>query len=99
MHAHERRVIHRDVKPENILLSRKGVVKITDLGLAKLIDEDMELTRSRVGMGTPDYVAPEQARDCKRVSQACDIYGLGGVLYHFLTGTVPFAGERHPGTD
>jgi serine/threonine protein kinase len=93
-HAHERHVIHRDLKPENILITDLGRVKITDLGLAKPMDQDTSLTDTGVGMGTPKYVAPEQANDAKRADQRADIYALGGILYHYLTGQPPFQGRN-----
>ncbi len=86
------RVIHRDVKPSNILVSRRGDVKLSDWGLAKPTDEDHALTGAFVRLGTLRYVAPEQARDPRRADQRSDVYALGGVLYEFLTGEVPFAG-------
>jgi serine/threonine-protein kinase len=93
-HAHDLGLIHRDIKPENILLTRKGVVKVADLGLAKTTAaEDMSLTRTGVGAGTPYYMAPEQARDAKHVDHRCDIYALGCMLYCFVTGKLPFQGE------
>ena len=92
-HAHEQNMIHRDVKPDNILLTRKGVVKVADFGLAKAIDEDQSLTQSGVGMGTPLYMAPEQARNAKHVDARSDVYALGATLYYFLTGDLPFRGE------
>ncbi len=92
-YAHEHNIVHRDIKPENIMITRVGQVKIADLGLAKPLHEDQDLTESGAGLGTPKYMAPEQARNAKRADQRCDIYALGGVLYHYLTGTVPFQGE------
>ena len=92
-HAHELNMIHRDVKPDNILVTRRGVVKVADFGLAKAIDEDQSLTQSGVGMGTPLYMAPEQARNAKHVDARSDVYALGATLYHFLTGGLPFRGE------
>lgn len=93
-HAHGLNMVHRDIKPDNILVTRKGEVKVSDLGLAKsLDDEEMSLTQSGTGLGTPYYMAPEQARNAKHVDQRCDIYALGGTLYHFLTGGYPFKAE------
>jgi serine/threonine protein kinase len=92
-HAHEQRLAHRDVKPQNILVSQLGQVKLTDLGLAKPLDEDLSLTDSGLGVGTPHYMAPEQALDSKRADHRCDIYALGVVLYGLLTGQLPFQGE------
>lgn len=92
-HAHEQSMIHRDIKPENILLTRKGVVKVADLGLAKAQDENLDLTRTGVGAGTPVYMAPEQGRDVKHVDQRSDIYSLGCMLYCLMTGQAPFKGE------
>ena len=85
-------MVHRDVKPDNILLTADGTIKVADLGLAKQLDEDMDLTKTGAGAGTPMYMAPEQARDVKHVDRRCDIYSLGCMLYVFLTGHTPFGG-------
>jgi serine/threonine protein kinase len=90
-YAHEQHLVHRDVKPDNLLLTKAGDLKLTDLGLAKATDDsDTQLTRTGTGIGTPLYAPPEQARDAKHVDARSDIYALGGVLYHFLTGQPPF---------
>lgn len=91
-HAHEQGLIHRDIKPDNILLTKKGVIKVADLGLAKGSDDNLGLTKTGTGAGTPLYMAPEQARDAKHVDGRCDIYALGVMLYSFLTGQAPFQG-------
>src|SRR5262245_46733927 len=91
-HAHEQGLIHRDIKPDNILLTKKGVIKVADLGLAKGSDDNLGLTKSGTGAGTPLYMAPEQARDAKHVDARCDVYALGVMLYVFLTGQPPFQG-------
>ena len=93
-HAHELNMIHRDIKPDNILLTSKGVVKVADFGLAKVLDEDLSMTQSGTGLGTPLYMAPEQARSAKTVDQRSDIYALGATLYHMLVGKVPFTAEN-----
>lgn len=92
-HAHALKMIHRDVKPDNILVTSKGVVKVADFGLAKAIDEDVSMTQSGTGLGTPLYMAPEQARSAKHVDQRTDVYALGCTLYYFLTGALPFKGN------
>lgn len=92
-YAHEHNVVHRDVKPSNVMVNRLGRIKITDLGLAKPVDEDLSLTASGAGVGTPQYMAPEQAHDGKKADHRSDIYALGGVLYQMLTGALPFQGE------
>ena len=93
-HAHEMNLIHRDIKPDNILVTKKGVVKVADFGLAKALDdEDMSMTQSGTGLGTPLYMPPEQARDAKHVDQRTDIYALGCTLYYFLAGRLPFEGD------
>lgn len=92
-HAHGMNMIHRDVKPDNILVTKKGGIKVSDFGLAKALDDDMSMTQSGTGLGTPHYMAPEQARNAKHVDHRTDIYALGGTLYHFLTGQTPFKGE------
>ena len=88
--AHGRRVIHRDVKPDNILLAPDGRAKLTDLGLAKDIDTNNRLTRASAGLGTPNFMAPEQFSDAKHADARCDIYSLGATLYMALTGVLPF---------
>ena len=91
--AHDQNMVHRDIKPDNILITRKGVTKVADFGLAKARDEDNSMTQSGAGLGTPLYMAPEQARSAKHVDQRSDIYALGATLYHMLTGKLPFLGE------
>jgi serine/threonine-protein kinase len=94
-HAHELNLIHRDIKPENILITGKGIVKVADLGLAKAITDDLSLTRTGMGTGTPAYMSPEQTRDSKHVDCRSDIYALGCTLYCCLTGKPPFKGETY----
>jgi serine/threonine protein kinase len=93
VHAHEAGLVHRDIKPDNVLVTSTGQVKVADFGLAKTADEDVSMTQSGTGMGTPLYMAPEQARNAKAVDLRADIYALGCSLYHFLTGELPFQGE------
>jgi serine/threonine protein kinase len=92
--AHDARIIHRDLKPSNILFDSDGIPKITDFGLAKRLESDRRQTESGQIMGTPCYMAPEQAMGHTRdVGPAADIYSLGAILYEMLTGRPPFKGE------
>ena len=91
--AHQAGIIHRDLKPSNVLLTADGVPKISDFGLAKLMDSDSKQTRTGQIMGTPSYMAPEQTDErAKQVGPAADVYGIGTILYQTLTGRPPFLG-------
>lgn len=91
--AHERGILHRDIKPGNILVDAHGEPHLTDFGLARLIETESTVTRTRDVLGTPSYIAPEQAvGNSVQVTSATDVYGLGAVFYQLLTGHPPFAG-------
>ena len=93
-HAHAQSLIHRDVKPKNIMISNNGTIKLADMGLARATT-DIEAAQSEAGKayGTPYYIAPEQIRGKIDIDCRADIYGLGATLYHMLTGRVPFMAE------
>lgn len=92
-YAHDHGILHRDIKPGNILLDANGEPHLTDFGLARLLDTQSTVTRTIDVLGTPSYMAPEQAAgETAKLSKATDVYGLGAVLYQLLTGQPPFAG-------
>src|SRR3954467_9880441 len=95
-HAQQKGLIHRDVNPYNILVTRDGIAKLTDLGLAIDQNEQGQVTREGATVGTFDYVSPEQARHSHSVDTRGDIYSLGCTLYHMLTGQVPFPSASLP---
>src|SRR5437667_10390836 len=92
-YAHEHGILHRDIKPGNILLDAKGEPHLTDFGLARLVESESSVTHTLEVLGTPSYMAPEQAvGNNAAVTKVTDVYGLGAVLYQLLTGHPPFAG-------
>jgi serine/threonine-protein kinase len=98
-YAHDRGVVHRDIKPGNLLISRKGDVKLVDFGIASMDDETQDvLTREGMTLGTPSYMAPEQFGNSRNVDKRADIYSLGVMLYEMTTGQRPFPGSINPET-
>jgi len=92
-YAHQHNILHRDIKPGNILLDKNGEPHLTDFGLARLVETESTVTRTREVLGTPSYMAPEQAAgETTKLGKATDVYGLGAVLYQLLTSHPPFAG-------
>jgi serine/threonine protein kinase/nitrous oxidase accessory protein NosD len=95
-HAHDKGLVHRDLKPSNLLLTLERQIKILDLGLARFLQDQLGeagLTLEGFGLGTPDYMAPEQFSDARRADARADIYSLGCTLYQLLSGQVPFPGS------
>ncbi|MEZ6184203.1 MAG: serine/threonine-protein kinase [Planctomycetota bacterium] len=93
-HAWEQGVVHRDIKPDNIMITPQQEVKLTDLGLATFTGQESTLTMTGVVVGSPAYISPEQATGGKQLDTRSDIYSLGASLYHMLTGEVPYPGEQ-----
>src|SRR5919199_4317353 len=91
--AHQQGLVHRDVKPQNVLMNGDGQAKVTDFGIARSLDVEHGMTQTGTVLGTSDYIAPEQASG-KPVDAHTDVYSLGVVLYELLTGEVPFPGDN-----
>ncbi|MBI5365674.1 MAG: serine/threonine protein kinase, partial [Planctomycetes bacterium] len=93
-HAHKHGIIHRDIKPDNLILMKDGTIKVADLGIAKKMSVGTHgLTQPGMVLGTPFYMAPEQGKDSRLVDARSDLYALGASMYHMLTGKVPFDGK------
>lgn len=93
--AHSQSIIHRDVSPKNVLLDTQNRAKLADFELAKGAEADLDLTMTGTGLGTPDFMSPEQFRSAKDVAESTDIYALGAMLYVMLTGRLPFPGQTN----
>lgn len=92
-HAHQQNILHRDLKPSNVLVDAEGRPRVTDFGLARPLEGNDPITLTGQVLGTPGYLAPEQAQGAMDIGPAADVYGLGSILFHLLTGRAPFVGS------